>query len=69
MVGFHPLAGAKDDETVIFAWVVFESREARDATNQKIMADPRMAEMMDPANQSFDYKRMTYGGFRELVHG
>jgi uncharacterized protein YbaA (DUF1428 family) len=48
--------------------VVFESREARDAANQKIMADPRMNNMMDSANQVFDSRRMAYGGFRELVH-
>ena len=65
---FPELAKAKPDETVVFAWVVFESREQRDAANEKIMADPRMKEMMDPANQAFDCKRMAYGGFKQLVH-
>ncbi len=32
------------------------------------MADPRLKEMMDPAKPIFDFKRMAYGGFRELVH-
>lgn len=68
MVSFATIAQAKPDESVIFAWVVFASREARDAVNAKIMADPRMREMMDPDKPIFDWKRMAYGGFRELVH-
>lgn len=66
---FHEMAKAKEDETVIFAWIVYESREARDAANEKIMADPRMAELMDPNDPVFDCDRMAYGGFQELVHG
>lgn len=68
MVGFEQLAGTNENETVVFAWVVFESREARDEANERIMADPRMNDMMDSANQVFDSRRMAYGGFRELVH-
>lgn len=68
MVSFSQVAQTGPDETVIFAWVVFESREHRDLANQKIMADPRLKEMMDADNPIFNYKRMVYGGFRELVH-
>jgi uncharacterized protein YbaA (DUF1428 family) len=68
VMSFPQLANTKPDETVIFSWVVFESREARDAANAKIFADPRMNEMMDSSNPIFDFKRMTYGGFRQLVH-
>jgi uncharacterized protein YbaA (DUF1428 family) len=68
MVSFSQLAGAGPDETVIFAWVVFESREHRDRANEKIMADPRLQEMIDKDKPLFDYQRMAYGGFRELVH-
>ncbi len=67
-LSFPQLANIKPDETVIFSWVVFESREARDAANKKIFEDPRMKEMMDPCNQIFDCKRMAYGGFTQLVH-
>ena len=53
------------------SWVgkknVFESREHRDKTNQKIMADPRMAEMYGATGALFDCKRMAYGGFRTIV--
>lgn len=68
MVSFSQLAQAGPDETVVFAWVVFESREHRDRANEKIMADPRLKEMMDADKPIFDYARMAYGGFRELVH-
>ena len=68
MVSFSKIAGAGPDETVVFAWVVFESREHRDEANKKIMADPRLAKMMENEKPVFDYKRMAYGGFKELVH-
>jgi len=68
MVSFTQLANTGPDETVIFAWVVFESREHRGRANEKIMADPRLKEMMDANRPIFDYKRMAFGGFKELVH-
>ena len=55
------------DETVIFAWILFKSRAHRDEVNAKVMSDPRMASMMDPASMAFDGKRMIYGGFDSLV--
>ena len=65
---FPQLVQAGPDETVIFAWAVFESREHRDLANEKIMADPRVKEMMDRDQPLFDHKRMAHGGFMELVH-
>ena len=64
---FTDLVASTDDETVVFSWVVFASREARDAANEKIMADPRMADLIDPSNPIFDSQRMAYGGFQALV--
>lgn len=64
---FVDLAGADDGEVIIFGWVVFESREARDLANQKVAADPRMASIVDGTNTGFDAMRMAYGGFRTLV--
>ncbi len=57
----------EDDETVIFAWIGYESRQHRDEVNAKVMADDRMKAMMDPAGEIADYKRMIYGGFEPLV--
>ena len=68
---FTDMTNASDDETVIFAWAVFESRQARDAANEKIMADPRMAELTsgltNPETPLIDFQRMAHGGFNELV--
>ena len=57
----------KDDETVVFSWIVYESREQRDSVNAKVMDDPRMKDMMDPKQLPFDGMRMFWGGFRSLV--
>lgn len=56
----------KDDELVVFAWIVYESREQRDAINEKVMKDPRLTGM-SPENAPFDGKRMIWGGFKEFV--
>ena len=57
----------KDDETVVFSWIVYNSREQRDSVNDKVMKDPRMKDMMDPKNVPFDGKRMFWGGFETMV--
>ena len=68
---FPELVGAKDDEAIVFGWVVFDSREARDLANERVAADPRMtdltAPLTDPSRIVFDAKRMVYGGFQPLV--
>ncbi len=64
---FTDLVGATEDEAIVFGWVVFDSREARDLANEKVAADPRMADLIDSSNSGFDAKRMAYGGFRSLV--
>jgi uncharacterized protein YbaA (DUF1428 family) len=57
----------KDDETVVFSWIVYESREQRDTVNAKVMEDPRMKDMMDPKTLPFDGMRMFWGGFKTIV--
>src|SRR5262245_2437792 len=64
---FTDLLASTANETIVFGWVSFESREARDVANQKVAADPRMAEVMASSNSGFDAKRMAYGGFKWLV--
>ena len=53
---------------VVFAWVVFESREQRDQANAKIAADPRLGALLGD-NPPFDMQRIAYGGFKVLVQG
>lgn len=57
----------EDGETVIFAWIVYDSREHRDRVLEKVMADPRIKDAMDPAAMPFDGKRMFWGGFKAIV--
>ena len=52
-------------ETVVFSWIVWPSKEVRDAGMAKAMADPRMA--MTPELVPFDGKRMIFGGFDVLL--
>ncbi len=61
-----PLAvKCQPDETVIFSWIMWPSREARDAGMAKVMADPRLQPDKNP--MPFDGKRAVFGGFRVLV--
>lgn len=57
----------KDDEVVVFSWIVYRSRKERDAINAKVMEDARMKDMMDPKSLPFDGMRMFWGGFEALV--
>lgn len=56
---------AKDDEATVFSFITYPSREARDAINAKVFADPRLQDGMK--NCPFDAKRMIYGGFSAFV--
>ena len=51
----------------MFSWIVYTSRRQRDRVNKKVMADPRLASMMDPKAVPFDGKRMFWGGFKSMV--
>ena len=57
----------KPGETVVFSWITYKSRAQRDRINAKVMADKRLADMMDIKSLPFDAKRMIYGGFESLV--
>jgi len=67
LTSFPQSVKLEPDEIVVFSWIVYESRAQRDIVNDKVMKDPRMAEMMKPEAMPFDGKRMIYGGFELLV--
>ena len=67
MVPFTTMANTSENETVIFSWIVYESKEHRDTVNAAVMNDPRLKESMGDCKDVFDYKRMAYGGFKTLV--
>jgi uncharacterized protein YbaA (DUF1428 family) len=64
LTSFPMAVKLEPDETVVFSWIVWPSREARDAGNAKVMADPRM---QPPGEMPFDGKRMIFGGFEIMV--
>lgn len=53
----------KQDETVVFAWITWPSRAARDAGMKTAGADPRLTNIEMP----FDGQRMIYGGFEVML--
>ena len=65
LTSFPRAVMAKDDETVIFAFITYNSRQERDVINAKVMRDPRM--QLDQASSPFDMKRMIFGGFEPIV--
>ena len=62
VTSFPQAVQLKDDEVVVFSWIVYESREKRDRVN-----DPRLKDMMDPKKVPFDGMRMFWGGFKTMV--
>jgi uncharacterized protein YbaA (DUF1428 family) len=53
------------DETVVFSWIVWASREARDRGMKAAMSDRRLQPDAQP--MPFDGQRMIYGGFEVIV--
>jgi len=64
---FVDVLSASEHETIVFGWVVFESREARDLANEKVSTDPRMEQLITALDSGFDPERMAYGGFKPLI--
>jgi uncharacterized protein YbaA (DUF1428 family) len=60
---FKGAVKAEPSETVVFSWIVWPSKEVRDAANKKMQDDPRMKM---PDDMPFDGKRMIFGGFEPL---
>ena len=65
---FKGAVQAKPDETVVFSWFEYPSKEVRDAANSRMMSDPRMKEMGE--SMPFEGQRMIMSGFASIVeHG
>jgi uncharacterized protein YbaA (DUF1428 family) len=67
VTSFPQAVKLKDDEVVVFSWIVYKNRRDRDRINKLVMADPRLASMADPKNLPFDGRRMFWGGFKPAV--
>jgi uncharacterized protein YbaA (DUF1428 family) len=64
LTDFYGAVQAKEDETVVFAWFEYPDKATRDAANEKMRTDPRMAPRED---NPFDGQRMIFGGFDTIV--
>ena len=53
------------NETVVFSWIVWPSREVRNQGMEKLMSEPRLQPDVNP--MPFDGKRLIYGGFEVIV--
>ena len=60
---FRRAVQAADGEVVVFSWIEWPSKEARNAGMKAMMAEPRMRDMKMP----FDGKRMIFGGFQPIL--
>lgn len=61
-----PMAVKREaNETVVFSWITWPSRQVRDDGWKKVMADPRLQPDTNP--MPFDGKRLIYGGFEPIV--
>ncbi len=67
---FPEMAGAHDDQTVWFSFIIFRSKEHRDEVNAKVMKEMgEKAEENKNVPIPFDMSRMAYGGFQVEVEG
>ena len=64
LTSFPMAVQRKDDETVVFSWITWPSRDARNHGMKKAMEDDRLKNTAMP----FDGKRMIYGGFEMIVN-
>lgn len=63
---FFRAVQAAENETVVFAWIEYPSKEVRDAAAKKMREDPRMQELAEGMN-FVDGKRMVFGGFAPIL--
>ncbi|MDB5672329.1 MAG: hypothetical protein JWO25_3288 [Alphaproteobacteria bacterium] len=61
---FYGAVKAEEGENIVFAWVLWPSREVRDAGHARMMTDERT---QPPADAPFDMKRMIFGGFEIIL--
>lgn len=62
---FRRAVQAKDDETVVYSFIEWPTKEARDTGVKKAMEDPRM--QADRSTWPFDGQRVVFGGFASIL--
>jgi uncharacterized protein YbaA (DUF1428 family) len=62
---FPKMCKLRKSDTVVFAFIVYESKAHRNQVNKKVMADPRMH--MEGQAMPFDMKKFATAGFKVIV--
>lgn len=65
VTSFPMAVKCEPEETVVFSWILWPSKEARNAGMQKVMSDPDMQPDVNP--MPFDGKRLIFGGFEMIL--
>lgn len=65
ITSFPMAVKCQKNETVVFSWLTWPSKEIRNKGMEKAMADPRLNPETNP--MPFDGMRMLYGGFEVIV--
>lgn len=63
VTSFPMAVKCKEDETVVFSWAIWPSKEVRDKGWEGLMQDSRMEQEMP-----FDGSRIIYGGFQMVLN-
>ncbi len=66
LTSFQKAVQCQEGEVVVFSWMVWPSKEARDEGWKRLYDDPRMQPGDVP--MPFDGKRLIYGGFETVIH-
>ncbi|MGE8068022.1 DUF1428 domain-containing protein [Pseudomonas sp. NPDC089569] len=66
VTSFPMAVKCKEDETVVFGWIVWPDKTTGDAAMEKMMVDPRMQPDVNP--MPFDGQRMIFGGFEMIIN-
>ena len=61
---YHRATLREPDESIVYSWVEWPSREVRDAAWEVLMQDERLDASR---NRPFDGKRMIFGGFKPIL--
>lgn len=67
-VSFPKAVKARKDEVVVFSWVSWKTKAARDKANANMLTDPDLAASLPKDGvMPFDMDTMVLGGFKPLV--
>lgn len=64
LTDFYRAVKAKEGEAIVFSWMEYPDKATRDEAGEKMMSDPRFAEL---GEMPFDGKRMIYSGFVPIL--